>query len=119
MVTFAGQQRGYGNVVIINHANEQTTLYAHLNEIYPGVRKGARIDQGDILGTVGMTGWSTGPHLHYELLVRGQHVDPLQVARAGPPRALEGAERTAFARSLESARHRLALADSVRTASFQ
>lgn len=119
VIAFAGQQRGYGNVVIINHANDQTTLYAHLNEIYAGVRKGARIDQGDILGTVGMTGWSTGPHLHYELLVRGQHVDPLQVARAGPPRALEGAERTAFGRSLEVARHRLALADSLRTASFQ
>ncbi|MFM7506338.1 MAG: M23 family metallopeptidase, partial [Rubrivivax sp.] len=119
VIAFAGQQRGYGNVVIINHANDQTTLYAHLNEIYAGVRKGARIDQGDILGTVGMTGWSTGPHLHYELLVRGQHVDPLQVARAGPPRTLDGAERTAYSRSLESARHRLALADSVRTASFQ
>lgn len=119
VIAFSGQQRGYGNVVIINHANDQTTLYAHLNEIYAGVRKGARIDQGDILGTVGMTGWSTGPHLHYELLVRGQHVDPLQVARAGPPRALEGAERTAFGRSLEVARHRLALADSLRAASFQ
>jgi murein DD-endopeptidase MepM/ murein hydrolase activator NlpD len=119
VVEFAGQQRGYGNVIIIRHANEKKTLYAHLNEFYAGIRKGARVDQGDIIGTVGMTGWTSGPHLHFELHVGGEHVDPLKFAGVDAGRPLEPADRALFAKALEGLRHRLALADSLRSASFQ
>ncbi len=52
-------------------------LYAHLQTVAPGLRQGLRIGQGDSVGTVGMTGWATGPHLHFELKVHDQHVNPL------------------------------------------
>jgi hypothetical protein len=65
-----------------------------------------------------MSGWSTGPHLHYELRIAGEHVDPLKVAPT-EARALEPAERTAFAAALGPLRHRLALLDTLRSASFQ
>jgi len=119
VVEYAGQQRGYGNVIIIRHANDKKTLYAHLHEFYAGMRKGARVDQGDIIGTVGMTGWTTGPHLHFELHVGGEHVDPLKFAGVDAGRPLETADRVQFGKSLEAFRHRLALADSLRSASFQ
>lgn len=118
VVEFAGQQRGYGNVIIIRHANQKSTLYAHLQDFAAGIRAGARVDQGDVIGAVGMTGWSTGPHLHYELRIAGEHVDPLKVARP-EARALEAAERAAFSAALGPLRHRLALLDSLRSASFQ
>ncbi len=69
VVTFAGWQRGYGNVVEIQHDGKHATLYAHLQSVAPGLRQGLRIGQGDSVGTVGMTGWATGPHLHFELKV--------------------------------------------------
>lgn len=77
VVTFAGWQRGYGNVVEIQHDGKHATLYAHLQSIAPGLRQGVRIGQSDSVGTVGMTGWATGPHLHFELKVNGIEVNPL------------------------------------------
>ena len=76
-MTFAGWQRGYGNVVEIRHDGKHATLYAHLQSIAPGLRQGVRIGQSDWVGTVGMTGWATGPHLHFELKVHDAHVNPL------------------------------------------
>jgi murein DD-endopeptidase MepM/ murein hydrolase activator NlpD len=75
-VEFAGWQRGYGNTVIIRHAGVHSTLYAHLSGFQRGLRKGQRVTQGDIIGFVGSTGNSTGPHLHYELHVNGAPVNP-------------------------------------------
>lgn len=80
IVSFVGVKGGYGNVVIIKHQNNMSTLYAHLSRFAPGLRSGKRISQGQIIGAVGMTGLATGPHLHYELLVNGRHVDPMKVA---------------------------------------
>jgi murein DD-endopeptidase MepM/ murein hydrolase activator NlpD len=77
VVTFAGWQRGYGNVVEIRHDGKHATLYAHLETVAPALRQGLRIGQGDSVGTVGMTGWATGPHLHFELKVHDVHVNPL------------------------------------------
>ena len=77
VVTFAGWQRGYGNVVEIRHDGKHATLYAHLETVAPALRQGLRIGQGDSVGTVGMTGWATGPHLHFELKVHDLHVNPL------------------------------------------
>jgi murein DD-endopeptidase MepM/ murein hydrolase activator NlpD len=72
----------YGNYVRIRHANGYETAYAHLSRFARGLRAGARVRQGQVIGYVGNTGRSTGPHLHYEVLRRGQQVNPmtLQVA---------------------------------------
>jgi murein DD-endopeptidase MepM/ murein hydrolase activator NlpD len=77
IVTFAGGRGGYGNVVEIRHGNGHTTLYAHLSKIH--VRNGQSVLKGQTIGAVGSTGWSTGPHLHFEFLVNGSHVDPQKI----------------------------------------
>lgn len=79
VVAFAGQQRGYGNVVFITHRKQHTTVYAHLSRI--GVRTGQRVSQGDDIGAVGCTGTCTGPHLHFEFRDKGAHLDPLVALR--------------------------------------
>ncbi len=79
VVSFAGVQGGYGNVVIVKHRNNHETLYAHLSKI--NVRVGQPISQGETIGLVGSTGWSTGPHLHFEFRVNGVHQDPMTIAR--------------------------------------
>lgn len=71
-----GWNGGYGNYVIINHGNGRATLYAHMNSI--AVTAGSKITQGDVVGYVGTTGKSTGPHLHFEVRVNGACVDPMQ-----------------------------------------
>ena len=70
---------GYGKVIEIEHANEIRTVYGHLSRFARGLRQGERVDQGEIIGYVGMTGLATGPHLHYEYLSRGVHKDPQKV----------------------------------------
>jgi murein DD-endopeptidase MepM/ murein hydrolase activator NlpD len=79
-VEFAGRQGGYGNVIAVNHHGGFSTTYAHLSSIAVGVRKGARVHQGDVIGHVGQTGWATGPHLHYEFRVNNEVRNPLTVA---------------------------------------
>lgn len=79
VVQFAGKQRGYGNVVILQHRNNVSTLYAHLRGFASRLSAGHKVEQGQLIGYVGSTGWATGPHLHYEFVVDGQHVDPLTV----------------------------------------
>jgi len=82
VVEFAGNQRGYGNVVVLQHRNGISTLYAHLRGFASGLSKGARVEQGELIGYVGMTGWATGPHLHYEFMVNGRNVNPMTIAMA-------------------------------------
>jgi murein DD-endopeptidase MepM/ murein hydrolase activator NlpD len=94
VVEFAGRQNGYGNVVEIRHAGGRNTLYAHLSRI--DVKKGQSIDQGQRVGAVGATGWATGPHLHFEFRVNGQHQDPLKIAKAAETVALAATERPRF-----------------------
>jgi murein DD-endopeptidase MepM/ murein hydrolase activator NlpD len=79
-VVFAGMQGGYGNVVILQHGGAYSTAYAHLSRFAPGVRPGAHVSQSDVVGYVGMTGWATGPHLHYEFRVDNVQKDPLTIA---------------------------------------
>lgn len=76
-VILAGRKGGYGNTVIIQHGNRYRTLYAHMQGFAKNVRNGASVKQGQIIGYIGTTGLSTGPHLHYEFQVDGTHVDPL------------------------------------------
>lgn len=73
----AGRKGGYGNTVVIQHGNRYRTLYAHMQGFAKGIRNGSRVKQGQIIGYIGTTGLSTGPHLHYEFQVDGVHVDPL------------------------------------------
>ena len=74
IVTFSGWQRGYGQIVIVEHAGQVATRYAHLSR--RDVTAGQQISRSSQIGLVGSTGRSTGPHLHYEVLVDGQPVDP-------------------------------------------
>ena len=74
-VVLASSGYGYGNYVIVRHDSGYETLYAHLTEIY--VVQGQWVAQGEAVGTVGSTGWATGPHLHFEVRVGGASVDPL------------------------------------------
>lgn len=79
-VSFIGRQGGYGNVVTVNHQGRYSTVYGHLSRFASGLRRGQHVDQGDVVGYVGMTGLATGPHLHYEFRIDGQQRDPLRVA---------------------------------------
>ncbi len=76
-VITAGRKGGYGNTVVIKHGKRYKTLYAHMQGFAKGIRPGSTVKQGQIIGYIGTTGLSTGPHLHYEFLVNGTHVDPL------------------------------------------
>ena len=79
VVDFAGTQNGYGNVVVLKHWSNYTTAYAHMSRFASGLKKGQKISQGDLIGYVGTTGWSTGAHLHYEFRVGGQAQDPTRL----------------------------------------
>ncbi|MND82203.1 Murein DD-endopeptidase MepM [compost metagenome] len=76
-VLLAGRRGGYGNTVIIQHGNTYQTLYGHMQGFAKGVKTGGSVKQGQVIGYIGTTGLSTGPHLHYEFQVNGKHVDPL------------------------------------------
>ena len=78
-VAFVGVKGGYGKVVEIAHAGGVTTRYGHLARFPKGLSRGDRVRQSQIVGYVGMTGLATGPHLHYEYMVRGVHKDPQKV----------------------------------------
>lgn len=85
----AGPYGGYGNYVRIRHANGYETAYAHMSRFARGMRAGARVRQGQVIGYVGTTGRSTGPHLHYEVLLRGRQMNPMTL-RVATGRNLEG-----------------------------
>ena len=76
-VLLAGRKGGYGNTVVIQHGNHYRTLYGHMQGFAKGISNGATVKQGQIIGYIGTTGLSTGPHLHYEFQIDGVHVDPL------------------------------------------
>ncbi|MES2250633.1 MAG: M23 family metallopeptidase [Pseudomonadota bacterium] len=113
-VDFAGTQSGYGNIVIINHRNNQQTAYAHLSRI--NVKAGESVSQGQTIGAVGSTGWATGPHLHFEYRVAGAYQDPTTIAQEGGA-PITAALRPAFERIAVGARTELAAAFSVIQAS--
>ena len=78
-VESAGWSGGYGNLIVVRHRNGITTRYGHLRGFAAGVRSGARVSQGQVIGYVGSTGLSTGPHLHYEFRVNGAARDPSRI----------------------------------------
>lgn len=117
VIVFAGWQSGYGNVVEIRHDARHSTLYAHLKKFGAGMVKGARVSQGDVIGFVGMTGWATGPHLHFEVKVAGRSVNPLRVQFPGA-KPLAEPQREALVAAAEPLRQQLALLERVRVASY-
>jgi murein DD-endopeptidase MepM/ murein hydrolase activator NlpD len=95
VVSFVGKQGGYGNVVMVTHQGHFTTVYGHLSRFASALKKGQKLSQGQIVGYVGMTGMTTGPHLHYEFKLNGVQRDPLKVALPdGKP--ISEAQKTAF-----------------------
>jgi murein DD-endopeptidase MepM/ murein hydrolase activator NlpD len=86
VVTFVGWQGGHGKTVIVRHRNGYSTLYGHLSAYGAGIKKGKKVEQGEIVGRVGSTGLSTGPHLHYTLMKNGKSIDPknADVVRGDP-----------------------------------
>jgi len=110
-VEVAGWQNGYGNVIQIRHGNDRTTVYAHLSRI--DVRKGQRIEQGQRIGAVGSTGWATGPHLHFEFRVHGQHQDPLRIAKSSETIALAPTYKNDFLQVAQVLKARLTVAESM------
>lgn len=95
VVDFIGTKGGFGKTIILRHPNNITTLFAHQSRFAKGLNRGDRVSQGEIIGFVGSTGWSTGPHLHYEFRVNNKPVDPLGVKM---PEAvvLDAKQREAF-----------------------
>ena len=108
VVDFAGVQGGYGNFVVLKHWANYTTAYGHMSRFAPGLRRGMQIKQGDVIGYVGSTGWSTGAHLHYEFRVANEARDPnsLKMIAQQP---LTPSEMARFQMAAADMTHRFAL----------
>ncbi len=109
VVDYAGNGvTGYGNMVILKHWANYTTAYAHMSRFASNLRKGARVSQGDVIGYVGSTGWSTGNHLHYEFRVANQARDPMSLGNLAQ-QPLNSGELARFKTAALDMRHRFAL----------
>ena len=117
VVTFAGWQRGYGNVIQIQHKDRQSSLYAHLSRI--DVSRGQRVEQGDRVGAVGSTGASTGPHLHFEFRTNDVPQDPLEIARQSENIPINPALRARFEAVAQQQRQQLDAAATLQQASAE
>jgi murein DD-endopeptidase MepM/ murein hydrolase activator NlpD len=100
VVDYSGRRGSFGNYVRIRHNGQYATAYAHMSRISGKARKGARVKQGQVIGYVGTTGRSTGPHLHYEVLNQGTQVNPKSVKFAGGEK-LGGRELASFRESIK------------------
>jgi len=117
VVVFAGRQGGYGNVIEIRHGNGHSTLYAHLSKIQ--VRQGQTVQKGQVIGAVGSTGWSTGPHLHFEFRVNGVHVDPQKIIQQAQNGPIAPSSMANFVAMVSQARFQLDAASWMRESSIQ
>lgn len=109
VVRFSGRRGGYGLHVELAHGRDYVTSYSHLSRIASGVRSGAGVEQGQVIGYVGSTGMSTGAHLHYRFIKDGRNVDPLSTdLPTGTP--LEGDDLVRFASVRDGLRARIAAA---------
>jgi murein DD-endopeptidase MepM/ murein hydrolase activator NlpD len=111
VVEQAGWSNGFGNVVEIRHSGDRRTVYAHLSKI--DVKKGQRVEQGQLIGKVGMTGWATGPHLHFEFRVGGRHMDPRTIAKASEAVTLPSYAKGQFLSTVASVKTQLAVAETM------
>jgi murein DD-endopeptidase MepM/ murein hydrolase activator NlpD len=97
-VSFEGTRGGYGNAIVLFHGNNVSTLYGHMSRFARNVHLGSHVNQGEVIGYVGMTGLATGPHLHYEYLKNGVHMNPQTVPLPGAE-PLRGVELGEFMRA--------------------
>ncbi|MBI1300747.1 MAG: peptidoglycan DD-metalloendopeptidase family protein [Alphaproteobacteria bacterium] len=104
----ANRHGAYGNYIRIRHKNDLKTAYAHLHKFAKGVAAGKRVQQGQIIGYVGTTGRSTGPHLHYEVLQGGSQINPNNI-KSATGRKLEGKELESFKSNISKIRNDYAL----------
>ncbi|RXJ99473.1 peptidase M24 [Arcobacter sp. CECT 8986] len=95
-IVFRGRKGGYGNVIIIDHGNGYRTLYAHQNRFKGGLHVGSRVRKGQLIGYVGTTGVSTGPHLHFGVYKNGRAINPMKVLREGKELILAGKQKATF-----------------------
>ncbi|MCB1510482.1 MAG: M23 family metallopeptidase [Hyphomicrobiaceae bacterium] len=95
VVEEAGRKGWYGNYVRLRHANGYKTAYAHMSRFGHGIKTGTKVRQGQVIGYIGSTGLSSGPHLHYEVLISSRHVDPLKM-KVSRARKLSGEQLAAF-----------------------
>lgn len=109
VVESAGRSGGYGNLVVIKHWSNYSTAYAHMSRFAPGIHKGSKVRQGEVIGYVGTTGWSTGPHLHYEFRVANQPRDPLSIKVVPDAPPLAGNDMARFKDVAGHMAHRFAL----------
>lgn len=100
VVEYAGRKGSFGNYVRIKHNGKYSTAYAHAHRIAKGIRKGARVRQGQVIAYVGSTGRSTGPHLHYEVLAHGKQTNPANVQKFNSGNRLAGNEMKQFKRMI-------------------
>jgi murein DD-endopeptidase MepM/ murein hydrolase activator NlpD len=117
VVTDSSYQGAYGNMVVVQHNARQSTVYAHLSRM--NVKRGQAIKQGDVIGAVGTTGLSTGPHLHFEFRIGGRHVDPLTLAQQGSAEPISAAVRPQFNQRAQVARSQLMAAAQMRQGNIQ
>ncbi len=104
VVEFVGQKGGYGNYLRIKHNNKYASAYAHISRFASGVAPGHRVKQGQIIAYVGSTGMATGPHLHYEILVNNEQVNPSNV-KFKTGNVLGGKELVAFRKNMHHIEH--------------
>jgi len=109
-IEFAGRKGGYGNAVVINHGKGITTLYGHMSRFGKSARSGRQVRQGEVIGYVGSTGASTGPHLHYEYRVKGVHKNPASIPL--PSTEIQAQYRAEFRSQAEVALAQLRVAGS-------
>ncbi len=107
-VELAKYSGGYGNLVVIKHWSNISTAYGHMSRFASGLRKGQKVRQGDVIGYVGSTGVSTGPHLHYEFRLSNVQQNPRAIAMPEAPQ-LAAAEMAEFRRAAEEMEHRFVL----------
>ena len=78
-IKYSGRRNGCGNEIVIQHTNDYSTRYCHLDKFHSGIKKGKKVTQGETIGYVGSTGLATGPHLHYEFKIGNKHIDPVKL----------------------------------------
>lgn len=106
-IDFVGWKNGYGNTVVIKHHSKISTLYAHQSRFAEGITAGTKVSQGQLIGYVGSTGWSTGAHLHYEFRVADKPIDPLTAVAMPQSMPLNEGQREAFAQAVASYKQQL------------
>ena len=120
VIQFAGRQGGHGIIVEVKHSDRFVTGYSHLSSIASGLKRGMRVQRGQVIGAVGMTGLATGPHLHFSLFDRGKYVDPLksELPRTEEITIRKGVSERYFKRALFTLQHYQSAASNSAQAGF-